>query len=132
MNDQPITNEPQYENIGKNDKRSIDYNRYIEFYKYSFAIHDMLNDETFFPHFNEVIQSYFVKNYEKLVKKLNVLKSLDGQIIKTFLWNRNVELDYENLIKKYEILYEKLKDKNFSDLKSTSCHQKKKNLNIDI
>ena len=131
MSDQPIINEPQYENIGKNDKRSIDYNRYIEFYKYSFAIHDMLDDESFFPYFNEVIQSYFVKNYEKLIKKLNKLKTLDGQIVKTFLWNRSVELDYENLIKKYEILYEKLKNRNFSNLKSTSCHQKKM-LNVDI
>ena len=91
----------------------------------------MLDDESFFPYFNEVIQSYFVKNYEKLIKKLNKLKTLDGQIVKTFLWNRSVELDYENLIKKYEILYEKLKNRNFSNLKSTSCHQKKM-LNVDI
>ena len=131
MNDQPILNEPQYDNVGKNDKRSIDYNKYIEFHKYEFAIHDMLNDEEFFPYFNEVIQSYFIKNYDRLIAKLDKLKSMDGQIVKTFLWNRSVELDYVNLIEKYKKLYDKLKVKSFANLKNTSCHQKKM-LNTDI
>lgn len=132
MNEEPITNEPQYENVGKNDKRSIDYNKYVEFHKYSFAIHDMLNDEDFFPYFNEVIQSYFIKNYEKILNKLNKLKSFDGKVVKTFIWSKNVELNYSELIEKFKILHEKLKNKNFSNLKSTSCHQKKKLLDIDI
>ena len=56
---------------------------------------------------------------------------MDGQIVKTFLWNRSVELDYVNLIEKYKKLYDKLKVKNFANLKNTSCHQKKM-LNTDI
>jgi len=92
----------------------------------------MLNDDEFFPYFNEVIQSYFIKNYNKIMNKLDKLKSFDGKVVKTFLWNRNVELNYLELIEKFKILHEKLKNKNFSNLKDTSCHQKKKLLDIDI
>ena len=52
----------------------------------------MLNDEDFFPHFNEVIQSYFIKNYNKIMNKLDKLKSFDGTIAKTFIWNKKCRI----------------------------------------
>jgi len=130
MNENPINNEPQYENVDKNDQRSIDYNKYIEFHKYSFAIYHVLEYEEFFPYFNNVIQNYFLKNYDKLVGKLNNLKHLDKTVSKTFIWGHSIQMNYTELISKYQQLYEKLKNKNISPVEQTSCH--KKMLNQDI
>ena len=130
MNENPITNEPQYENVELTDNRSIEYNKYIEYYKYQFAIYFVLENEDFFPYFNDIIQKYFVDNFDKFIEKMENLSSLDGSIVKTFIWSHSININYKELIDKFKTLYEKFKNKDFSDLK-TSCHQKK-NLNIDI
>lgn len=124
MNDNPMTNEPQYENVDKNDQRSIEYNNYIEFHKYSFAIYHVLEYEEFFPYFNNVIQNYFLKNYNKFIDKLNKLKHLDNTVSKTFIWGHSIQINYSELINKYQLLYEKLNNKNIPSIQQTSCHKK--------
>jgi ubiquitin-conjugating enzyme E2 Z len=119
LDETPINNEPSYEQITKDDKRSIEYNEYIRFNTYSFAIYEMLTNNTNFPFFNDVIEKYFVENYDRIRSKLVELKVLDGQIMKTFIWSRQVKIDYSELINKFDELHQKLKIKDFSDKKSS-------------
>ena len=94
----------------------------------------MLIDKKHFPYFTNVIEKYFVDNYERLIDKMDKLKYLDGKIMKTFIWGHSVKINYSDLINKFKQLYETLKDKDFEDLESNSVHISniKKQLEKDI
>jgi len=124
MNENPINNEPGYEDIKSDEQKSCDYNEYIRFNTYSFAIYEMLIDKEKFPYFTEVIEKYFVDNFDRIKDKLISLKHLDNKEVKTFIWNHSVKINYTDLIEKYDNLYDKLKNKKFSKVK-TSVYQKK-------
>ena len=117
MNENPINNEPGYENIKPNENKSIEYNEYITFHNYEFAILHILEHEDFFPYFNEIIQKYFVDNFERLKEKLTSKINLDGNKVHTFIWGKSVQINYSSLLMKYQDLYNKIKDKDFSNLK---------------
>ena len=119
MNENPINNEPGYENIRPNENKSIEYNEYIRFNTYSFAIYEMLTDKQKYPYFTEVIEKYFVENFDRIRSKLSSLTHLDGKVMKTFIWNHSVSINYTDLITKYDNLYEILKNKKFSDVKTS-------------
>ena len=130
MNENPINNEPGYENIKPNEKKAIEYNEYIKFNKYSFAIYEMLIDKEKFPYFTEVIEKYFVENFDRIRSKLSTLTHLDNKVMNTFIWNHSVKLNYSDLITKYDHLYENLKNKKFSEVKTSVYH--KKNIPFEI
>ena len=50
--------------------------------------------------------------------------------MKTFIWNHSVNINYSNLINKFDKLYEKLKTKNFSNTTSSVSQNTKKNFMI--
>lgn len=133
MDEHPMINEPSFENTKIDDPRAVEYNEYIRFNTYDFAMYEMLTNESHFPYFKEVIEEYFVTNYERISKKLHELKKYNGKIMKTFIWGRSVKVNYTDLISKFDNLYDKLKDKQFKDEK-TSVHvtSNKKNLSKDI
>ena len=116
LNEQPIINEPGWENTTDNDKKSIEYNEYIKYNNYQFAILYILENENFFPYFNKIIQKYFIDNYERLIINISSKISLDGNIVKTFIWNHSVKLDYTALLMKYKDMYNKLKDNDYSNI----------------
>jgi len=134
LDEYPIINEPSYENVKNDDPRSIEYNEYIRFHTLDFAIYEMLINKDHFPYFTNVIEKYFVDNYHRLIDKLNKLKELDDKIMKTFIWNHSIKINYSELIGKYSSLYETLKDKDFSNFEKTSVHvsNNKKMLEKDI
>jgi ubiquitin-protein ligase len=134
LDEYPIINEPSYDNVKPDDIRSIEYNEYIKFNTFEFAIYQMLIDKKHFPYFTNVIEKYFVDNYERLIDKMDKLKYLDGKIMKTFIWGHSVKINYSDLINKFKQLYETLKDKDFGDLESNSVHISniKKQLEKDI
>ena len=115
LDEYPIINEPGWENTAKDDSKSVEYNEYIRYHNYDFAILYVLEHETFFPYFNNIIQKYFIENYDRLVKDIESKITLNGKIMKTFIWNHSVELDYVNLLTRYHAMYSKLKDKDFSN-----------------
>ena len=128
MNENPINNEPGYDNVKINEDKAIEYNEYVRFNTYEFAIYEMLINKEKFPYFIEVVENYFVKNYNRIKEKLQKLTEYDGKVMKTFIWNHSVTIDYANLITKFDELYEKLKIKNFSNITSSVSQNTKKNL----
>ena len=129
LNENPINNEPSFEHINPDDPQSKQYNEYVRFHTYDFSIYQMLNNKKSFGniYFKNVIEHYFVTNYENIIKKLEKYKELDGQVMKTFIWGHQVTINYKDLIIKYNKLYQTLKDKDFSNFKKTSVH----NFDID-
>ena len=74
-----------------------------------------MENEDFFPYFNNIIQKYFVENFERLKSKLESKIGLDGNIMQTFIWGKAVKVNYASLLVKYQELYNKIKDKDFSE-----------------
>ena len=124
LNENPINNEPSFELINPIDSKAVDYNDYIKYNNYNFAMYEMLNNKNYYGklYFNSIIENYFIKNYNKIKSKFNDLKKHDNKIVNTFIWNHSVKLDYNSLINKFDILYDKLKDKDFSNIELTSVH----------
>ena len=54
LNDNPIQNEPGWENKDDNDIDSINYKEYIRYNNYYYAMLHMLQDENFFPYFKNL------------------------------------------------------------------------------
>ena len=67
----------------------------------------MLKKDTFYPYFNDILKKYFVENYEDIKKKLKKYCKLDGKIMKTPIWNKKITANYTDLLKEYEIQYNK-------------------------
>lgn len=78
MNEVPIRNEPGYEDIKQESKKSIDYNHYITYYNYKIAVNDILNKfnlkkknyDQYLDFFKENIIYEFKKNYKTLLEDL--------------------------------------------------------------
>lgn len=122
LDENPINNEPGFDSVTKDEKRAKDYNEYIRYHNYNFAIYEMLVNKNKYPYFNDVIEKYFVNNYDKLKEKLIKLKSLDNKTYKTFIWSHSVKVNYSELLIKYEKLYNDLKNKDYSHIQNTSVH----------
>ena len=127
LDEYPIVNEPGWEATKKDDEKSISYNEYIQYHNYEFAIIYILENENFFPHFNKIIQKYLVDNFDRIKTKLQSKLSLDGKIMNTFIWGKSVKINYTQLVQKLQVIYDKIKDNDFSDTSSTNLK-----LNVDI
>ena len=69
----PITNEPGYENIDSKNILSIDYNKYIIYHNYNFAIFEILNNfinKKKYIEFKDIIIDNFTKNYKDIKNNL--------------------------------------------------------------
>ena len=108
MNNNPIINEPGFETSSIKSKRAVDYIEYVRYNNYSFALLNMIKNDNFFPYFNNIVKEHFKKNYEKIMKKLKKLTKLDGKIMKTPIWCKQVKVNYTELIKEFEKEYSKL------------------------
>ena len=109
MNDNPIINEPSFENTKKDNPSAIEYVEYIRYHNYSFALLEMVRNKDFYPYFNDIVEKHFNKNYLEIIKKLEILsKENEGKIVRTPIWNKSVQLDYKNLIKEYKETFEKI------------------------
>lgn len=127
LDEYPILNEPGWENTKKDDEKSKSYNEYIQFHNYEFTIIYVLENENFFPYFNKIIQKYLVDNFDRIKTKLQSKCSLDGKIMNTFIWGKTVKINYTQLIEKLQIIYDKIKDNDFSETSSTNLK-----LSVDI
>ena len=54
----------------------------LDIHTHEFAMYEMLTNKSHFPYFQEVIEKYFVDNYERISKKLTELSKWDGKTVK--------------------------------------------------
>ena len=111
MGENPINNEPsnKWESAKKTDKIAVDYIEYIRYHKHSFAILEMVRNKKFFPYFNDIVEKYFVDNYERLLKEVETLeKTHNKKNYPTHVWAINVITDYTRVVAQYKKLYDEI------------------------
>ncbi len=117
MNENPIVNEPQFEN--ETGLISQNYNKIIEYYNIKGAVmgyfnkntddtDDIDNQNQYYSNFMSIIKEKTKNNYEKYKK--NILKNMifDGEQVSCNTYGLYVLLDYTKLKNEFFDLYNKL------------------------
>lgn len=105
LHEYPIINEPMYNNLNVNDKRSLNYNKILRYYTFKFAILEIYNKrKSFYPWFKSIIENNFKKNCNKyLIELINLKENFNGEYIEIYPWtHNNTTLNYCELLKIYE------------------------------
>jgi ubiquitin-protein ligase len=113
LNNNPITNEPGYNNIKLTDQKSINYNSCLEYHNFKFAILEMLINPKEFIFFHDIMKTIFLKNYDSYIQRLKILEkefnNKDKSIKCPIYRKTSIEnIDYKSLIQKFKILKLKL------------------------
>lgn len=112
FNDEPLKNEPGFENSPKDQLDS--YSSVIRFANFKISLIDQVSTNLGnFENFRETIKSYYKNNleiYDNIVKKLC---EQEDKEIKTPAYGMDVYLDYTNLEKYYDTFKTKFLNNNF-------------------
>jgi hypothetical protein len=93
MNEFPLRNEPGFERESILSKRSIQYNKIIEWYNWKFAIKQMLVTPPT-PGLGDIINTLYVERKETYEKMLNKLQETTTENIRINLWKQHANIDY--------------------------------------
>ena len=104
LGEQPLRNEPGYENCKETEDKMIHYNKYVQFHTLNYAIADMIQKKLYPPEFEYVLKETFIKNYESIIKIIENNKTLQNTIVQTSYLQLTVKLDYELVEKKIKEL----------------------------
>ena len=100
LGEQPLRNEPGYENCKETEDKMINYNKYVQFHTLNYAIADMIQKKLYPPEFEYVLKETFIKNYESIIKIIKNNKLSHNTFAKTSYLQLTVKLDYELVEKK--------------------------------
>jgi ubiquitin-protein ligase len=99
MNDNPITNEPEFEN--ETGTISQNYYKIIEYYNLKGSVYKILKSEIE-NNFKKIVEDYFLSNYDKYMKLITKNKrELDNEKVSCQIYELYVKLDYKNLEKDF-------------------------------
>jgi len=91
LDDNPITHEPSFENVSKNEKRGMDYSIQSRWLVLNSVMY-ILNREDVPPFFKGVMQDFFDSNLALYQKSLKILEPYNGQTIKTLHGTHKIDL----------------------------------------
>lgn len=105
LNDNPLCNEPGFEiPTQRNINDYENYKNTIRYYNYSYAIQEMLINTPFgFEMFIPLMQELFIKNYNDIIKGINLLTHLDNHVYKDIYMKTKV--NFSNIIPLINNLY---------------------------
>jgi len=93
----PLRNEPCYENIDIDSTKNIDYNIFVSYFNYDFAINKMLEGSTE-PRFQKYIRERYITFYPKYEAKLENLKNTHPTEIEIFtIYSVKLKLNFNHL-----------------------------------
>lgn len=79
--DNPIKNEPSYENVKINDSRAISAINYVRFNTINYACLGFINNETNAPQkFVEIARTIFIQKYDKILKTIEIIDKNKGLV----------------------------------------------------
>ena len=117
LHENPINNEPGWENVNLKDRRAKKYNLVLSYFNIKTAIVDNINNCQS-EYFKNIMIDYLKKNYNLILKELNNLEKHDNKTIYSNIYNINIKFKVKllktnliKLLKKYIINYEDEKDK---------------------
>lgn len=103
MNDNPIINEPDYEN--ETGLISQDYCKIIEYYNLKSIYKNIITPIIGYDNFLPIIKKYFLSKYEKYLEIINKNKKINNQIVCCSIYGLSVKLDYKKLKSDFKILH---------------------------
>jgi len=113
MNENPITNEPEYEN--ETGQISQDYSKIIEYYNFKSIYKNITTPIIGFNNFTPIIKKYFLSNFDTYLDIIKKNKNLNNQIVNCSIYGLSIKLDYKNLLADFINLPSIIEDK--EDLK---------------
>jgi ubiquitin-protein ligase len=111
FNEEPLRNEPGYENAHNND--ILKYNHLLEYSNIKISVMNIIdNIPSEFVFFKDIIEDYFVKNIDYyrdfVLNKNDFFKKKKISVIESPAYGMKTNIDYDNLLYELETLYEKL------------------------
>lgn len=103
LHENPIINEPMYNNLNVEDTRSKNYNLILTYHNFRFAILEMYKKKNHYPFFNNIVEEIFKKNFDETIKKIdNYSEKYEGLFIEVYPWkNSNTQLNFKLLKEKF-------------------------------
>ena len=111
LNENPIQNEPGWQDIKPPDSRAVSYNTLLEYCNVKIAVLDTLEniDKNEFRCFKEILINYFLKYkgfYNKIINDPNNNKKT---LLKSYIYNLYIEMNQKNSQTIFSNLYNKYK-----------------------
>jgi ubiquitin-protein ligase len=103
MNENPITNEPEYEN--ETGQISQEYYKIIEYYNLKSIYKNIINPIIGYDNFLPIIKKYFLSKYETYLEIIEKNKKNNNQIVSCSIYGLSVKLDYKKLKSDFKILH---------------------------
>jgi ubiquitin-protein ligase len=103
MNENPITNEPEYEN--ETGQISQEYYKIIEYYNLKSIYKNITTPIVGFNNFTPIIKNFFLSKYEKYLEIIDKNKKNNNQIVSCSIYGLSVKLDYKKLKSDFKILH---------------------------
>ena len=106
FSENPIVNEPMYNNLCVKNIKSLNYNKVLTYHNLNFGILEMYNNNNYYSFFNDIVKDHFFKNLNKNIAKLEELtKQYNNEEIKIFPWRTTgCKLEYNALLEDYKKL----------------------------
>jgi ubiquitin-conjugating enzyme E2 Z len=96
MNENPIINEPEYEN--ETGIIAQDYCKIIEYYNLYGSVSKIIKKPLIgFNNFIPIVESYFLSNIDKYLKVIEKNKHLNDERVTCQIYSLSVKLDYKSL-----------------------------------
>ena len=96
LNSNPIQNEPGWDNIEKNDIRSVNYNKVLKYANVKIAILDMIENPPYkFDIFKDLMLEHLHKNKDEIIKYLSSSNTIiDGAVMKSEIFSLNIKTNF--------------------------------------
>ncbi len=112
LNDNPLENEPGFENLkGEDAKKYKTYNEIIEYGNFMVAICNMIeNPPVVFEHFKMDMIEYYKKNYDNIRKRVEKKKSEYGSeqiLVNNSTYRMNCYINFDSVLNRLEEVYKK-------------------------
>ena len=104
LHENPIINEPMYNNLNVTDKRCINYNKILRYQNLKFSVLEMYNNKEYFPFFREYVDKHFKETYNYNISKIEELIKLENdESVDVYPWkSSSCILNYSELLVKYK------------------------------
>ncbi len=109
LNEYPLHNEPGYTELPKTDISVVNYNRIIQFANCKIAILEMMeNPPKGFEIFKKDMEEYFLKNYENILKNIDIYKQNKTFAQCSYCGNFKLHFEYDALTQLFQNKYNSL------------------------
>ena len=97
LTEYPLRNEPGYEKCNKNEKKLVEYNKYVQYHTINYSVVQMIKNKLYPPEFEYYVIKNFYDNYEEIYNIIDHNIDHDGETAHTTYLQLKVKLEYKKL-----------------------------------